>query len=360
MTRCPRLTPRKSLIAAGATLLALGGAGSAHAATQTFGSSLQAPASVADAHQADTASWQPSLMSPASGQIKAIRLKGKANLDPGGRGPGGETMWHLQALKRQVDGTFLITRTSQPFFVPGTGDAQQVSTYSPTDFCISAGEFLAFNTVGGWDGIRDQTGPYPMGTPLQIFARAPGQVVSQFEGADKTNNGDVMRPNSMREAELLMQAVVGTDVDAVTHCPGGRIASDGSVAPVGGFGGGAGAGPGTPTAAQRLTIPSKQRIRMTRKGSISVAVFCQPGLGRCQGKLTVLSTGSSRRKSFGARSFSVGPKSNGKVKLTLGKAGRAAFKKKKSKLPVLIQAVSAPGGADRTSTFSTTLRRRGA
>lgn len=355
MLRSPSL-PRTSLAVAVAAAATLAGTGSAPAATQTFGSDLSAPAAIADAHQADTASWQNSLISPASGQIKSIRLKGKANSDPKPGVPGGETMWHLQALRRQADGSFLVLRTSQPFFVPNTGDAQQISTYAPQDFCITQGEYLAFNTVGGWDGIVNQTGPYPGGTPLQIFGRVPNAVVSQFEGADKTNNDDVMRASTRAGLELLMQAVVGTDTDAVTHCPGGRIASNGSIVNPNGTGGGGG-GPAAPKPAQRLTIP-KQRITLPRSGTITVAVFCMPGVSRCQGTLNLLSKGSRKRVSYGSRSFNVGVKSNAKIKIKLNKAGRAAFRKKKSRLPILVSAVTKPGGADRTSTLGIALRRR--
>lgn len=342
------MTRSRTLVVLGASVLsAAAAAAPASAETQTFGSSLAAPANLVEAHQADTAFWQSSLASPADGQVRSVRIKGRANSDPKAGVPGGETMWHLQALRRLADGSHEVIRTSQPFFVPHTGDAQQISSYAPDNFCISQGDVLAFNTVGGWDGVMTADGPYPHGTPLQIFSRVAGSTVSAFEGADRTNNGDRLTPASRPGEELLMQATVGSGTDAATHCPGGKITSNGTIQQ-------AAAAP----RAQKVTIP-KQRVGVTRAGSISVSLFCLPGSGPCQGRLEVLSTGSKKRKRYGSRSFTIAAKSNGKARLRLNAAGRRAFKKARSKLEVRLQVVTDPGGADRSSAFNVVLRRRG-
>ena len=177
----PTLRSARGWLAAPAALIGLALSPAAGSAAQsTFGSDLTASANVAQARQADTAYWQTTFadghspVAPGNGQITSFRLKGIALSSPMPGVVGGETMFHLQALRAQPDGTFLILRTSQAFFVPPKGtDPQTVTTYEPINFCIETGEVLVFNTVGGWDGIVNQSGPYPGGTPLQIFSRHP-------------------------------------------------------------------------------------------------------------------------------------------------------------------------------------------
>ncbi|MEA2218746.1 MAG: hypothetical protein QOJ35_1372 [Solirubrobacteraceae bacterium] len=225
-----RLT--RAALASGATVTALLALlpATGDAALFTFGSALTAPANVAEARQADTAYWQTTLTggrsprSPATGQVKSFKVKGIALSTPRAGVPGGETLFHLQALRKRANGTYKVLRTSQGFKLPHRGtDPQRITTYRPTNFCIAKGDVLALNTVGGWDGIANGAGPYPMGTPLQIFARVPGALVSEFMGAGKTNNGAILRPRTSRgrDHELLMQETVGTGRNGTGLCPGG-------------------------------------------------------------------------------------------------------------------------------------------
>jgi len=196
----------------------------------TFGSDLKAPANVTEARQADTAYWQTrfgdgrSAKAPANGQIRQIRIKGIALSNPKAGVPGGETMFHLQALRKRAGGTYKILRTSQALFLPPKGtDPQKITTYRPTNFCIAKGDVLVFNTVGGWDGIAAQTGLYPKGTPLQIFSNVAGASTLEFMGANQTNNGAIIKGSAAagRSRELLMQATVGTGKDGTGLCKGG-------------------------------------------------------------------------------------------------------------------------------------------
>ena len=200
----------------------------AGAALIRFGSDLKATADVVEARPADTAYWQAAFAdgrsprAPARGQIKSIQIKGIALSNPRAGVPGGETMFHLQALRRRPGGTLRILRTSGAFFLPPKGsDPQRITTYRPVNFCIAKGDVLAFNTVGGWDTTAD--GPYAKGTPLQIFAAVPGARVAEFFGPNRTNNGDVVKPRLTpgRDHELLMRSTVGTGTDATGLCPGG-------------------------------------------------------------------------------------------------------------------------------------------
>jgi hypothetical protein len=192
----------------------------------TFGSSLKATASVAEARPVDTAYWNRTLaggrktLAPVRGQVRSIKVKGIALSNPKAGVAGGETMFHLQALRKRADGSFKILRTSGAFFLPEKGaNPQKITTYRPVNFCVGKGEVLVFNTVGGFGG----PGPFANGTPLQIFARVAGSNVSQFTAGGKTNNGNIIRARNGlgRGEELLMQATIGTGADGTGLCPGG-------------------------------------------------------------------------------------------------------------------------------------------
>ena len=344
--------------AASTTLLALAPA-TGHAELIPFGSDLTAPANITHARQADTAYWQTKLadgrspLAPASGQIRSFKVKGIALSNPVAGVSGGETMFHLQALRARSDGSFEILRSSHAFFLPEKGtDPQTITRFVPKDFCIDKGDVLVFNTVGGWDGIVNMSGPYPMGTPLQIFSRVEGAVVSEFTAADKTNNGDIVTPgtSATQNNELLMQVTVGTGVDAVTHCPGGRISSSGNIVPLP-------TGPAAPRI-QKATLPASQRVTVSKKGKLGVSLFCLPGSSRCIGRVRIMSRGA-KPKALGSARFAIDAKKTGRATIFLSKTGRRLLAAGSGRLRVRIVAETNPGGASRRSTLATTLRRRG-
>ncbi|MEA2220706.1 MAG: hypothetical protein QOJ35_3332 [Solirubrobacteraceae bacterium] len=348
---------RRALAAAATAALALAVApASAGAALTTFGSDLTAPANIVEQRQADTAYWQTAFadghspLAPASGQIRSFRVKGIALANPVAGVPGGETLFHLQALHARGDGTFEILRSSQGFMLPEKGaDPQTVTTFEPVNFCIATGDVLVFNTVGGWDGIVNQTGPYPMGTPLQIFSRVAGASVSQFTGADQTNNGDVLTASPLAGHELLMQMTVGTGPDATPLCPGGTM---------GQANGGAPPPPPPPPPPQKATLPASQKVTVSKAGKLSVSVFCLPGASACSGEVRIMSRGAKPR-AIGLGSFNVGPKSTGHATVFLNKTGVRLLRGGRGRLSVSIVAETEPGGAPRQSTLRVTLRRRG-
>ena len=205
---------------------------SGNAAVITFGSDLSMPANVVDMRQADTVYWQTTFAggrsprAPAAGQITSFRLKGRAISDKvTGQGPpGGERDFHLQALRPLPDGTFQVLRTSQNFVAPPrTADPQGITSYTPENFCVDAGDVLAFNTNGGWDGIPDRSGPFPDGTPFQVFSAVSGAVVSDFTGHNMTGNGAILTPTPRADRELLLQLTLATGPDATPLCPGGTL-----------------------------------------------------------------------------------------------------------------------------------------
>jgi hypothetical protein len=350
----------RSALATGTVIAFAAAVPAAQAEVLTFGSDLSASANIIEARQGDTAYWQTrfasgtSPLAPVDGQITSVKLKGIALADPKPGIVGGETMWHLQALREQSDGTFKILRSSQAFYVPTTGSPQQVSSYAPENFCVAKGDVLAFNTVGGWDGVVNQTGPYPGGTPLQIFSRSAGGSVSQFTGSDKTNNGDIMLAERVRGAdqELLMQLTLGTAANAVFHCPGGQFNPYKVAAAAGG-----GTAPARPKAPQKVTIP-KQRITVSRKGKLSIALFCQAGAAPCSGSVQLLSK-HRRPKTLASRRYTITAKSTGKVSLTLSRSARRMFQRSGKRLAVRVVAETLPGGAARIASAAVTLGKRG-
>ena len=215
------------LLAAGA-LAAAALPASAQAGYRTLGSDLTLPADTTEARQADTAYWNSrlhgggSVRVPSNGQVLEVRIKGLALSKPKQGVPGGETMFHIQALQpMRGKGRMKVRLTSQAFFLPTTGDPQRITTYRPENLCVRRRQQVAFNTVGGWDGIPDRSGPYPDGTPLRIFGASPRAQVSEYTKADGTNNGDVLKGRRRGGRELLMQVRLATGADRSYEC-GGR------------------------------------------------------------------------------------------------------------------------------------------
>ena len=344
------MTPRRLVLTA--ALLALGTTAPAHAATQPFGSDLALPADRTEARQADTAYWQTELASgrsatvPADGQVLSVRIKGVARSNPRKGVPGGETLFHVQVLRRQSDGRMKVMATSDEFFMPTTGGADRITTFRSTRsrLCARKGDSIAFNTVGGWDGQADQKGPYPMGTPLQIFASSPGSALDQFTGADKTNTGQSFRglSDAGRDEELLMESTLGTGADANQVCPGG---TQGAV----------------DTGPQRATIQTK-RFTVSRKGRSNIALRCQPGPGAgslCRGTVRIQAADGARTRTIASARYVVRRKKTKGINLRLTPAGRQLFEASGRKLRAQVVAETRPGGDERTDSRTVTLRKRG-
>jgi len=222
---------RRSVTTAGllaaAALAAVAAPSPAAAGYRAFGSDLTLPADVTEARQADTVYWSSRLTGgggvrvPQRGQIVKVQIKGIARSRPKRGVPGGETMFHVQSLEPRGRGRLQVRLTSQAFFLPTAGDPQRVTTYRPENLCVAARQRIGFNTVGGWDGVPDRTGPYPDGTPLQIFGASPRASTGEYTAADGTNNGAVFEGRSRAGRELLMRLTLATGRDRSYEC-GGR------------------------------------------------------------------------------------------------------------------------------------------
>jgi len=161
---------------------------SSNAAVIPFGSDLAAPANLVEARQADTAYWQTTFAdgrSPvvqADGQIRSVQIKGIALASPVEGEPGGETMFHVQVMgaarRRHVSDP--QSGRHERGLLPATALGRPSG-----DHDLSAGEPLCegrrrglFNTVGGWDGIVNQSRSYPGGTHCRSSraCRAPWRL----------------------------------------------------------------------------------------------------------------------------------------------------------------------------------------
>jgi hypothetical protein len=269
------------------------------AAIVTFGSTLAAPATLAEAHGADAAFWPaaiaggPTFQAPASGQIVAIRLKGiaQANTQPGASPP--LTQVHFQDLRPQPNGAVQVVVTTGAFNVPAAGDPNQVSTFQPVNFCVAQGDFVDFNDEGGFDPTF-----YPNGVPFQVFGRVAGSDTNFFTQNAGTLNGATFAPTppsggTLQGEELLLQVDLATGPDATPLCPGGGAGG------AKGNSGGAGASPasGAPagggfasiygTNAPSLLVPS-QTDKVSRTGAFSASLLCHSP-APCMGGATVFS-----------------------------------------------------------------------
>jgi hypothetical protein len=314
----------------------------AHAAVTSFGSNLSAPATANTAENlnyagsniptiingagvtvhvnhdgADTALWNAALASgnptaPAGGQITQVRLKGCAEPAPGGPAP--LTQVHFQDLQATNAGAFRVNVTSNPFNLPvcgQNGDANTISTFAPTNFCVSAGDYVDFNDEGGFDPKY-----YPSGVKYQVIGSVGGSTMDSFIRNNGTGNGSTFSPSDSSYhdgfavnagKELLLQATLATGPDATPLCPGGSAGAIGAKAKA--------------APAARASVP-RQSDGASRGGAVSVAVSCHGTTVPCSGVLAVTVAGVTRKASF-----SLGSGRTGHFRLRFGSTLVRALRK---------------------------------
>lgn len=236
-----------------AGMLAVFAPAAASAATITYGSPLAVPATLNTAENlsyegtytplpgyvfhtfhygADTALWDTSqggaaLSVPTAGQALKISLEGCAM--PAAGGPGPLTQIHFQDLSPVSGGGARVNLTSQPFEIPVCGvdgaSGATVSSYEPTNLCVSQGDYVGFNDEGGY-----VENVYRAGVPYEVLGAVKDATVDSFIKGGGTGDGAVMSASdrsanegfvSNQDEELLMQAQIGTGPDARYVCPGG-------------------------------------------------------------------------------------------------------------------------------------------
>jgi hypothetical protein len=189
------------------------------AAVVTWGSNLSSSATTGQAHQqADL--FVPLALSggalataPSSGQVLSVQVKGIALRSTAMGAPPPMTAIHFQDLRPQPDGSYMIMATSQEFSLPAAGDPNQVSSFTPTNLCVNAGDRLSLTTSGGFDPTF-----YPMGVDFQIFAPVPGSTTGFYQNGNGTQNGQRITLAPQANVETLMRITEGTGTNATPLC----------------------------------------------------------------------------------------------------------------------------------------------
>ncbi|MGI8622000.1 MAG: hypothetical protein ACR2NB_00625 [Solirubrobacteraceae bacterium] len=307
----------------------------AHAASTTVGSDLTADATIPVSNPNDWGAWNTRLasggavLSPVQGEINAVRLKGRINPSTvTSRLP--DVVLHVQVLRPQLGGSVKAIVTSENLELPFGGDPNRISTYGreqltkpDTRLCIQKGDYVAMATSGGFGGPQNgyPEGSYPNGPEFQMFARVPGSVVDVFKGTAGFANGDgsVFRGTPGADAELLLQATIGSGADARYSCQTPAEQS-GATGP-----GGSTGSAGSPAASVApVTIPQpKRRSTVRAGGSVKIPVFCHLAAG-CSGTLKLIrGTRTVAQGHFTAAKGSAFPrvKLNGSARRTLRRSG---------------------------------------
>jgi hypothetical protein len=318
---------RLALLLAGTMLVLVLAPASSKADVSTFGSPLAVPATLNTADNlnyegsgvsvlaaifhiphdgADTALWNVALAgaapaAPAGGQILSVRLEGCAQQPEGAPPP--LTQIHFQDLVSQPGGGVKANLTSQAFDIPvcGAGGAtgSTVTTYLPTNFCVSQGDYVSFTDEGGF--VPRETGmpPYPAGVPYMVIGSVESSTMDSFIRNGGTNNGDTFSPGDRtyhdgfatnRGEELMLQATLGTGPDAISWCPGGaKLIS-------------------APSSRPKVQLPplrvGRQTDGINHRGIASIAMFCRLANG-CSGIMTLAVGGNARQAKKVQTSFKI-------------------------------------------------------
>ncbi len=323
-------------------------AGTAGAATLTFGSPLTAPAIKDTANDldyqgsdvplpgsvfhiphdgADGALWNVQLpvgdpTAPVGGQVVSVRLEGCAKSN----GPAPLTQIHFQSLAPMADGGAKVALTSQAFEIPVCGvdgaSGATISSYDPINLCVAQGDYVSFNEEGGFVAAQNGPPPYPAGVPYMVIGGVPGATMDSFIRNNGVGNGATFSPTdttnhdgfaSNANEELMLQATLATGPDATPICPGGTK----GLPP-----------PGSVRVSHRhvfptLTIPTPQLDGMNIRGVVQIAVYCHSATS-CTGTLTLHSKPRHGSHSIwlGSARFVVGAHSTGKAHVRLSRLAR--------------------------------------
>jgi hypothetical protein len=307
---------RGAYLAGTLTAVVLAAPAASQAAVSNIGSDLSGSAGVAIQRTQDTALAQLQApggepTAPHGGQVLAVRVTGCSQHDNVPQAP--ETRLFVQVLQPQGDGSNLVVSSSQPFDLPicgrGGADHGTLSTFSPSDQCISRGDRVGV-VVGG------QTPGYPNGTQYFIARSSPGASLGAFSGNGQTVNGSRFTLAPLADTELLMQAAIGSGAASPSGCT--------SDAPEGGGGGGGGGGGSGGTGPTAASLVVAKPATATRRGKATVAIGCKlPAGDTCRFAL-VLFRGKARIATV------AGAVPGGEARalpLRLNKAGKAALRR---------------------------------
>jgi hypothetical protein len=312
-----RRTPL-ALATSAAFLLALGATG--EAAVDTIGSDLSGTGTTAIQRIEDTALAQLTgarAEVPNSGQAVSVDVKG-CSAKTAAQNP--ETAIFVQDL-RGSGGAQEVISTSQQFHLPicGAGaDAGTVTTFRPTDQCVTQGDLIGV-VVGG------HTPGYPDGTQYFIAKPNPGAGLGAFSKNFGAVTGARIDLASIPDTELLMQARIGSGSDSPSRCPGGGEPSGGG----GGGGGGGSTGGGGKGGIASAALEIKKGVATIRGGGGGITASCALPAGQtCQVSL-VAGIGRNGATRVGTMVGAIPGGGTDVLKLRLNKAGKQALRKRK-------------------------------
>jgi hypothetical protein len=323
-----------TLVVASSAALLLPLAATSEAAVDTIGSDLSGTGTTAIQRNEDTALAQLAGSAraavPTSGQVVAVDVKG-CSAKTAAQAP--ETAMFVQDL-RSSGGSQEVISTSQQFHLPicGAGaDAGTVTTFRPTDQCVTAGDLVGV-VVGG------QTPGYPEGTQYFIAKSSPGAALGAFSKNFGAVTGARIDLAPIPDTELLMQARIGSGSDSPSHCPGGGESGGGG----GGGAGGGGGGKGEVSAAALEIQKGVATIRGARGG---ITASCALPAGQtCQVSL-VAGIGRKGATRVGTLVGSIPGGVTGVLALRLNKAGKQALRTRKRLTVVLRGTLKGAGGS---------------
>ena len=323
--RRPGLPTRAAVVGALVSAAAIA-APTGASADHYLGSTLSAAATVEEHFQQDTTFWPTAIPAtsagvPEDGQIVQFQLRGFSG---GGFGP---QPIHFQDLRPTTGGRLTVVASSSQFMLPATDG---VWSFDPTNFCVRAGDVLAFNDEGGF-------GVTPSGVPFQVFGNVPGAQTEHFTKNNGVSNGDTLTPTALPPGvELLMAAYEGTGAHASPLCGG-----------VSGI----------------ELHPPQGTATVGTSGTTTLPVGCSGPLP-CLGTVTLRLAGATtaakhkpaprRRASsiLGRAHFSIPSRHTGRVRIKLTARGRRLLRTHHGRLKVIV-AVSAGAGTPADTTTGT-------
>ncbi|HXD55742.1 MAG TPA: hypothetical protein VN618_13370 [Solirubrobacteraceae bacterium] len=318
------------------------------------GTGIQLPGSVFHVNHdgADTVLWNVAQPGgdprvPAGGQIVSFSLEGCARRPAGAPPP--LTQIHFQDLVPSAGG-FTIAISSQAFEIPvcGVGGASgsTVTGYAPGNFCVSQGDYVAFNDEGGFAAGEGGPPPYPAGVPYQVIGRVPGASMDSFIRDSGTNNGTAISPSdrtnhdgfATNEGEqLMLQATLATGPDASTSCPGG---TKGAAPPPSGY--------RQVPRAPELQV-GKQTDGINHRGIAAIALYCHAA-GGCRGTMTLTAAAGHGHGRHLSQSFALPGGTTTHVPIRVPRAIMALARKRRSGVLMRLRVLS--GGTVYTQTIT--------
>jgi hypothetical protein len=289
---------------------------------------------------ADTALWNANLAhgtptAPGAGQVVSVRLKGCAQPAPGAA-TAPLTQIHFQDLTPTGGDAVKVNVTSQAFDVPVCGHAgaggSTVTTFRPTNFCTSRGDFVNFNDEGGFDARY-----FPSGVHYQVIGSVTGSKMQSFIRGNGTNNGATFSPGdttnhdgyaSNPSEELLLQATLATGSNATPLCAGGTHGQ-----------------PGQPGGKPALFI-GQQTDGVNSQRYLKLSLYCAQIARACTGSVTVLAGGTraARPLKLATTTLNAPPGGSARISMRLSPSALSLIRRHHRRLPATL-VVRLSGGA---------------